>query len=90
MNAETNPTRNLTLERQIAHLERQKANALALISKSETVVVAVAKRDKAGNEVLDSDGVPVIVDKRVLKRSYVEREHNERIQLFVDTGRLAC
>lgn len=80
--------RNLTRERQLAHLNRQKNQALALIGKSETVVVAIAKRDKAGNEVLDSDGVPVIVDKRVLKRAHIEREHNDRIQTFVGSGRL--
>jgi predicted homoserine dehydrogenase-like protein len=78
--------RNLTQERQLAFLNRQKQLALAPIGKSETVVVAVAKRDKAGNEVLDSDGVPVIVDKRVLKRGYIESEHNDRIAKFVASG----
>ena len=61
MQTETNAPRNLTLERQIAFLERQKREAMAPISAIETVVVAVAKRDKGGNVVLDGDGVPVVV-----------------------------
>lgn len=80
--------RNLTKERQIAYLKRQKATALAQIGKSETMVVAQVKRDKKGNEVLDADGVPEIVDKRVLKSKYVADEHDARIAAFDATGRL--
>lgn len=82
--------RNLTRERQLAHLNRQKNDALARIGKTETVVVALAKRDKAGKEVLDADGVPVIVDKRVLKRNFIADEHDERIRTFAESGRLVC
>ena len=86
MQTETNAPRNLTLERQIAFLERQKREAMAQISAIETVVVAVAKRAKDGSVVLDGDGVPVIVDKRVLKRDFIGREHDERIAKFKATG----
>lgn len=80
--------RNLTKERQLAFLRRQKAQALAQIGKSETIVVAVAKRDKAGKEVLDGDGVPIVLDKRVLKQAYIAQEHDERIARFDATGHL--
>jgi hypothetical protein len=86
MNTEPNTSRNLTYERQIAFLERQKREAMAPISAIETVVVALAKRDKAGNVALDADGVPVIVDKRVLKRDFIAREHDERIAKFKATS----
>jgi hypothetical protein len=80
--------RNLTKERQLAYLKRQKAQALAQIGKSETMVVATVKRDKKGNEVLDEDGVPVVVDKRVLKSKYIADEHDARIAHFDATGHL--
>jgi hypothetical protein len=80
--------RNLTKERQLAYLRRQKAQALATIGKSETMVVATVKRDKSGAEVLDSDGVPVVLDKRVLKSKYVADEHDARIATFEASGRL--
>ena len=81
--------RNLTQERQLAFLERQKRQALGPISATETVVVALAKRDKKTGEVcLDADGVPVILDKRVLKRAFIETEHNDRIAKFKATGRI--
>jgi uncharacterized metal-binding protein len=82
-----NTTRNLTLERQIAHLERQKRDALAPISAIETVVMPLVKRNpKTGEVILDSDGVPVIVDKRVLKRTAIAQEHDDRIAKFKATG----
>ena len=42
--------RNLTKERQLAYLRRQKATALSQVGKTETMVVATVKRDKKGNE----------------------------------------
>lgn len=80
--------RNLTKERQVAYLRRQKATALAQVGKLETMVVATVRRDKKGNEVLDADGVPEIVDKRVLKSKYISDEHDARIAAFEATGRL--
>jgi uncharacterized metal-binding protein len=74
--------RNLTTERQLAFLERQKQAAMNAVSPTETAMVAVAKRDKAGQPVIDADGVPVIVEKRVLKRAFIEAEHIERIAAF--------
>ena len=86
MNTETNAPRNLTRERQIAYLERLKRDDLNRISGLETVVMPYAKLDKAGKPVLDADGVPVVVDKRVLKRDFIGREHDERIAKFKATG----
>lgn len=80
--------RNLTKERQLAYLRRQKATALAQISKTETVVVATAKKDKKGNVVLDDDGVPVVLDKRRLKADVIGEEFDARIARFDQTGYL--
>jgi hypothetical protein len=74
-------TPNLTYTRQLAFLNRQKAQALASISADETVVTAV-KAMKNGKPVLDEDGLPKIVDKRVLKRDYIAKEHDDRIAKF--------
>jgi hypothetical protein len=74
-------TPNLTYIRQLAFLNRQKAQALSEIPADATVVTAV-KALKAGKPVLDEDGLPKIVDKRVLKRDYIAKEHDDRIAKF--------
>lgn len=80
--------RNLTKERQLAYLRRMKAQALAQIPATETVEVDVAKRNKAGDPVLDSDGFPTIVRKRQYKRDLVSKEYDARIARFDATGYL--
>jgi hypothetical protein len=75
-------TPNLTYTRQLAFLNRQKAQAVAAISPTETVVVAVPKL-KNGKPVIDPEtGVPEIKDTRVLKRDYIAKEHDDRIAKF--------
>ena len=74
--------RNLTHERQLAFLERQKAKALSEIGAQEVATVAVPKTDKSGKVVLASDGFPELVDKRVLKRDLVAKDHDDRIAKF--------
>lgn len=70
--------RNLTVERQVAFLENQKAKALAAIGSSETAIVTSTKA-KDGKVVLDSDGFPVLVEKKRLKRDVVAEEFDARI-----------
>jgi hypothetical protein len=75
-------TPNLTFARQLAHLKRQKEQALSTISPTETCMAAVPKL-KNGKPVVDPEtGIPEIVEKRVLKRVLIEREHDERIENF--------
>lgn len=66
--------RNLTHERQLTHLKRQRDQELALVQASETVVETVVKNPGAK--------VPEFVDRRVSKREFLAREHNDRIALF--------
>ena len=70
--------RNLTYERQLAYLERQKTDALGKIGATETVVLTLPKL-KNGKPVLDSDGYPEYVEKKQLRRDVVAKEFDERI-----------
>jgi hypothetical protein len=75
-------TPNLTFARQLAHLKRQKEQALSTISPTETCVAAMPKM-KNGKPVIDEDtGLPAIVEKRVLKCELIAKEHDERIENF--------
>ena len=70
--------RNLTYERQLAYLARQKSEALAKIPATDTVVTTVPKL-KNGKPVLDSDGFPELIEKKRLKRDVVAEEFDSRI-----------
>jgi hypothetical protein len=74
----TEAVRNLTFERQIAYLTRQKAEALSKIPATDTVVVTSPKL-KNGRPVLDSDGFPELVEKKRLRRDVVAEEFDSRI-----------
>ena len=74
-------TRNLTHERQLAYLKQRKAQELSLVSSTETVVETVVKNGK-GNAV-------EYVDRRVPKRDFLAREHDERITRFAASVGLA-
>lgn len=67
-------TRNLTHERQLAYLKLAKAQELTLVPAHETVIETVVKNPKAKD--------PEYVDRRVSKRDYLAREHDERIAAF--------
>lgn len=67
-------TRNLTHERQLAYLKTRKAQELALVGPGETVVETVVKNPKAKD--------PEYVDRRVSKREFLAREHDDRIAKF--------
>lgn len=74
----TETARNLTYERQLAYLVRQKNEALAKISATDTVVTTVVKL-KDGKPVKDADGFDVLIDKKRLKREVVAEEFDSRI-----------
>lgn len=74
----TEAARNLTYERQLAYLARQKSEALAKIGASEVVVTAVPKL-KDGKPVKDAEGFDVLIDKKRLKRDVVAEEFDSRI-----------
>jgi hypothetical protein len=62
--------RNLTHERQLAYLKRARDQELSLVSVIETV----ATKCKGGQVEY--------TDRRVSKRDYLTREHNDRIAKF--------
>lgn len=69
-------TRNLTHERQLAHLKRAKEQELALVNVSETVIETVAKPGPKKSDPVE------YVERRVSKRDFLAREHDERIATF--------
>jgi hypothetical protein len=80
MSSDSQP--NLTFARQLAHLKRQKDQALSTISATELVTVSVPKL-KGGKPVIDPEsGLPEIHEKRVSKRDFVAKEHDDRIANF--------
>ena len=75
-------TPNLTYTRQLAFLNRQKAQALAAIGAHEAVDVPTPKL-KNGKPVVDPEtGVTELIVKKVLKRDYIAKEHDDRIAKF--------
>jgi hypothetical protein len=66
--------RNLTHERQLAYLKRARDQELSLVSVTETVIETVATKGKGGQVEY--------TDRRVSKRDYLTREHNDRIAKF--------
>lgn len=74
--------RNLTHERQLAYLKLARDQELSLVSASETVIETVAKPGKGGQVEY--------TDRRVPKRDYLAREHNDRIAKFAAQCGLAA
>lgn len=74
--------RNLTHERQLAFLKRRKAEELALVGPTETVVDTIAKPGKGG--------AVEYVDRRISKREYLAREHDSRIAQFAQSHGLTA
>lgn len=80
MSSDSQP--NLTFVRQLAFLKRQKDQALSTISATESVIVNVPKL-KNGKPAIDPEsGLPEIHEKKVSKRDFVEKEHDDRIAKF--------
>jgi hypothetical protein len=76
--------RNLTYDFLLKHEENARDAALAAIPEYESTTAWVPKKDAKGNVVLDSDGAPVILEKRVLKREIAKAEWADRIKPLVE------
>lgn len=50
----------------------------------EVVTLLVPKKDKAGKVVLDEDQVPILVEKRLLKRDVIAAEWADRLKPYED------
>lgn len=72
--------RNLTYDFVLSHLQAERDSALAAISEFEVVTLDVPKRDKAGKVVVDEDGVPTLVTKRLLKRDVVAAQWVDKLK----------
>lgn len=79
---QSDPNRNLTHERDLARLEAEKAQAVEAIPQYATVQAWVEKKDAKGKVVLDADGVPDLMEKRLLKRAVVAAKHDDRIAAY--------
>ena len=75
--------RNLTHERQLAYLKTRKAQELSLVGAHETVNETVAKPGPKKNDPVE------YVERRVSKRDFLAREHDERITRFAASVGLA-
>jgi hypothetical protein len=76
--------RNLTHERQLAYLKTRKAQELTLVGAHETVIETVAKPGPKKNDPVE------YVERRVSKRDFLTREHDERIAKFAKDHGLAA
>jgi hypothetical protein len=74
--------RNLTYDGMLEHQKQLRDAALDAIPPYETIVASVPKKDKAGKIVLDDDGVPTLVEKRLLKRDVVGAEWADRLKPY--------
>lgn len=78
----SDPNRNLTHERDLATLEAAKKEAVSKTPQYATQLAWVEKKDAKGNLVLDDDKVPVLVEKRVLKRTIIAAQHDDKISAY--------
>lgn len=74
--------RNLTYDDMLNRQQQLRDAALAAVPEYETVRTFVPKKDKAGKIVLDDDGVPTLVEKRLLKRDVVAAEWADRLKPY--------
>jgi len=72
--------RNLTRDFILSDLRSRAAEAIAAVPEYETVLTHTNKRDAKGKIVVDEDGVPVLVEKRLLKRAVVAAEWADRLK----------
>lgn len=71
--------KNLTHEHLLQHFESVAAQRIAAVPEYEAVEVSLPRKDAKGKLILDADGVPELVTKRVQKRAMVEAEENDRL-----------
>lgn len=72
--------RNSTFDFLLDHHKSLRDAALAAVPEYEVVIASVPKRDKNGDVVKDADGVPVLVEKRLLKRDIVAAEWADKLK----------
>jgi hypothetical protein len=68
----------------LEHQKQLRDAALAAVPSYAVVVASVPKKDKNGKVVLDEDGVPVLVEKRLLQRDVVAAEWADRLKPYED------
>jgi hypothetical protein len=76
--------RNLTYDGMLDHQRQLRDIALQAIPQYETISTSVPKKDKNGKIVLDDDGIPTLVEKRLLKRDVVAAEWADRLKPYED------
>jgi hypothetical protein len=74
--------RNLTYDGMLEHQKQLRDAALAAIPAYDVIVASVPKKDKAGKIALDADGIPELVEKRLLKRDVVAAEWADRLKPY--------
>lgn len=74
--------RNLTYDGMLEHQKQLRDAALAAIPAYEVLTVSVPKKDKNGKIVIDDDGVPTLVEKRLLKRDVVAADWADRLKPY--------
>lgn len=75
--------RNLTYD-QLLEWQKQRRDAeVSAVPEYETVVTHTLKLDpKSGKPVVDSDGVPTLVEKRLLKRAVIAAEWADKLKPY--------
>lgn len=72
--------RNLTFDYILDHMKALRDAAVSAVPEYEVVIASVPKRDKKGEVEKDADGVPVLVEKRLLKRDIVAAEWADKLK----------
>lgn len=78
------PPSSLTYHRRVAALHRAKADAIKAVPEYDVKEVGVRKVNKAGDLILEN-GMPVIVEQRVLVRDLVQSEWDDKIKAYEDS-----
>lgn len=72
--------RNSTFDYILDHMRSLRDAAVSAVPEYEVVTASVPKRDKKGDVVKDEDGVPVLVEKRLLKRDVIAAEWADKLK----------
>jgi hypothetical protein len=73
--------RNSTFDFILDSMRAQRDSAIAAVPEYEVVIASVPKLDpKTKKVVVDEDGVPVLVEKRLLKRDIVAAEWADKLK----------
>jgi hypothetical protein len=69
------------------HMRAQRDSAVEAIPEYETILTHTPKMDpKTGKILLDADGVPTLVEKRLLKRAVVFAEWADKLKPHEDAA----